>query len=113
MFRTDRNRNPTAFIVQLAAEAGLVLGVDYQQGDSFEVNGQTFFTAKLLGDPGLLTIRVIDKVGFRTLAGAWRWTYVKMPAWVWQGFTAAQKLKFIGYMYAQEGGTEMKGLFPA
>lgn len=120
-FRTDRNRNPTAFTTDLAAEAGLVLGKDYEQGDSFAAGARLLYTAKLLGDPLALTLKVIDEVGFYTQAGAHRWSYIAMPSWVWGKLLSyevspssiySSKIDVIGAMYRVEGGTEMRNLFP-
>jgi hypothetical protein len=72
-FRTDRHNNPTAFTTDIAKLAGLTLGVDYEQGDSF--GGGKYFTARLLGDAVQTTIRVIDRIGFTTSSGSPRWTY--------------------------------------
>jgi hypothetical protein len=109
--RTDENRNPTAFTTAIAKEAGLVSGVDYQIGDPFYVAGQTFYTARLLGDPIAITIKVIDKIGFYTAPPIARWTYIAIPYFLWLELTLDQKKKVIGYMYQNEGGTEMRGLF--
>lgn len=111
-FRTDDNNNPTAFTTDLAAEAGLVLGTDYEQGDSFEAGGHTYFTAKLLGDPLQTTIILIDKVGFYTTMPHQRWTYMALPYHLWLNLNPLQKAYTIGIMYQNEGGTTMKGLFP-
>jgi hypothetical protein len=110
-FRTDRNNNPTAMITQMAEEGGLVLGTDYEQGDSFGSAGTVYFTAKLLGDPIALTIKVIDKLGFYTTAPHARWTYIAIPYDLWLSLTENQKQYVIGFMYGQEGGTEMRSLF--
>lgn len=109
--RTDRNNNPTAFTTAIAKEAGLNDGVDYEQGDPFQAGNQTYYTAKLLGDPLKLTIQVIDKIGFRTINGYCRWTYVQMPTWIWSLLNTEQKIQFVAYMYRNEGGTTMKGIF--
>lgn len=111
MMRTDRNRNPAAFVTDLARQAGLVLGVDYEIGDGFQVGKQTLYTARLLGDPVELTIRVIDKVGYYTKTGAPRWTYIQMPKFVWAMLDPKQKRRVIAEHYRHEGGTEMAGLF--
>jgi hypothetical protein len=114
-FRTDRNNNPAAIITDMAKTGGLVEGTDYVQGDPFTVPGTngpvTYYTAKLLGDPIQLTIRVIDNVGYYTTRGGQRWTYIAMPKFVWDGLDAPTKKKVIGFHYQHEGGTEMKGLF--
>lgn len=118
MFRTDEHTNPTAFTTDIAKEAGLVEGVDYEQGTPFLAPGSTsdsarmFYTAKLLGDPIMLTIRVIDAIGFYTKGGAQRWSYIAMPHFVWNELDLEQKRDVIGFMYQREGGTEMRNLFP-
>lgn len=111
-FRTDLNNNPTAFTTDIAKEALLVEGVDYTQGDSFTSGDRTFYTAKLLGDAGEITIRVIDKLGFYTEPPNARWTYIAIPYHLWMSLTLQQKLYTIGYMYQNEGGTTMKSDFP-
>lgn len=110
-FRTDRNNNPTAMITNLAAEGGLILGTDYETGDPFEVGSITYYTAKLLGDPIALTIKVIDKVGFYNTYNNQRWTYIAIPYFLWSSFDSSTKIKIIAWMYAREGGTELKNLF--
>jgi hypothetical protein len=118
MFRTDENNNPTAFDTALAAEAGLVQHVDYEQGTQFP-DGAQLWTAKLLGDPIAITIRVLDKVGFYVGNGpdptlpnnGQRWTYTAWLYGAWQPLSETQKRAIIGAMYNYEGGTTMKGLF--
>lgn len=111
-FRTDRNNNPTAFTTDLAAEAGLVLGIEYENGDSFKGNLHIYYTAKILGDPIAITIKLIDKVGFHTAGGYPRWTYIDIkPKLVWDILSYGQKVQVIAYMYSQEGGTELAHLF--
>lgn len=111
MFRTDLNNNPTAFTTDLAKEAGLVLGADYEPGDPFEADGRTYFTAKLLGDPIAITIKLINVVGFYTIAPQHRWTYIALPYILWKQLTIDQKRLVIGFMYQMEGGEAMKPLF--
>jgi hypothetical protein len=116
-FRTDLNNNPTAFTTDIAKEAELVLGVDYEQGDSFTVPGpggvmQTLYTAKLLGDPIQITMRVLDSIGFYTKAGAMRWSYIAIPLTTLLQLTEPQMRDVIGFMYQREGGTAMRPLFP-
>lgn len=112
MFRTDRNNNPTAFTTDIALEAHLVQGMDYDVGDPFTVGTVVYHTAKLLKDPVELTITVINAIGFYTISGVQRWTYIGIhPGFIWDMLTGAQKKKVIGFMYSQEGGTAMKGLF--
>ena len=109
--RTDNNNNPAAITTDVAKQGGLVLGTDYVAGDPFPAPS-TLVTAKLLGDPIALTIRVIDKIGYRTKAGAPRWEYTCLPNWLWHQMTPEQKRDQIGYHYFNEGGTAMRGLFP-
>lgn len=109
-FRTDRNNNPAAFTVDIAKQAGLVEGTDYVAGDPFPPPSK-LVTAKLLGDPIQLTIRVIDAIGYYTKAGAPRWEYIAIPKFVWDALEPPVKKKVIGFHYQHEGGTEMKGLF--
>ncbi len=111
-FRTDRNNNPTAFIVQIAQEAGLKLGVDYETGDPFTVDATTYYTAKLLGDPIALTIRVINALSFDTPDGEMRWQYIAIPKFTWDSLTNSQKRDVIGWMYQREGGSAFIPLFP-
>lgn len=115
--RADRNNNPAAFTTAVAQAAGLRLGTDYSHGDAFTVelpdgSAMVLYTARLIGDPVALTIQLIDAIGFHTRAGNWRWTYVKMPTFAWHAFTAELKRDFIGWMYFNEGGTELQHLFP-
>jgi hypothetical protein len=110
MTRADRHNNPAAFTADIAKQGGLIEGTDYVQGDKFP-DPSNLHTAKLLGDPIQLTIRVIDKIGYYTKAGAARWSYVSMPQFVWESLDPPMKKKVIGWHYAHEGGTEMKGLF--
>jgi hypothetical protein len=107
--RTDAHRNPTAFTTDLAKQAGLVEGKDYTVGEAF-AEGR-MHTARLLGDPVQLTIRVIDSVGFYTKMGHQRWSYIAMPTFVWDDLEPVLQKRVIGYMYSREGGTEMKELF--
>lgn len=112
--RTDEHNNPTAFTTDIAKEAGLVLGTDYEAGRPFSVPGntmKTYYTARILGDPIALTIKVIDTIGFYTSHGDIRWIYIGIPKWIWDGLTREQKVKTIGFMYSHEGGTALKGLF--
>lgn len=104
--RTDRNNNPTAMTTDLAKQAGLQEGVDYQVGDSFP-GDNSMHTAKLLGDPVATTIKAIDNVGFTTKSGAPRWTYLSdlgVTNDSWKGMTKDQKVAVIKNMYKHEGG---------
>jgi len=108
--RTDRHNNPTAFTTQIAKQAGLVEGVDYEMGDAFPDN-DNFFTARILKDPIETTLKVIDKIGFFTLSGAPRWSYFAMTEDQWKKLSRKEKIKTIFDMYQQEGGTELTTLF--
>lgn len=111
-FRTDLHRNPAAFTTDIATQASLVLGVDYQVGDPFVVSGHTYYTAHLLGDPIEITKRVIDKIGYFTKGGIPRWIYIAIPKFVWDSLSSDLKRDVIGFHYQHEGGTQMKNLFP-
>lgn len=113
MSRADANNNPAAFTTAIASEAGLVFSTDYVQGDPFTVGGATYYTAKLLGDPVAITIRVIDAIGYKTKAGVERWTYISIPKFVWNSLTSDEKRDVIGYHYQYEGGIALRGLFPS
>jgi hypothetical protein len=111
LFRTDRNNNPTAFTTGIAEEAGLIKGKDYEVGEIFPPPSR-LNTAKLLGDPIEITIRVIDKIGFRTSGNYPRWAYIDVhPKLIWDIMSYGQKLQILAYMYKCEGGTEMEHLF--
>lgn len=115
--RTDDHNNPTAFTTDLAKEAGLIEGADYEQGDPFTVTVSdretaTLYTAKLLGDPIAVTIKVIMAVGFYTRGGQQRWSYIGIPKFVWDEISRATQIDIIGLMYQREGGTAMIPLFP-
>lgn len=114
MMRTDSHNNPAAFTTLIARQAGLREGIDYTIGDSFSAghNSPLEYTARLIGDPIALTIRVIDAVGFYTHTGLKRWEYIGMPAQVWVSLNLAFKAAVIGGMYNREGGTLMLPLFP-
>ena len=110
--RTDENRNPAAFTTDLARQAGLVAGVDYVDGTRFPPPS-TLVTAKILGDPVEVTIRLIDAVGYYTKAlGTPRWAYIAMPKFIWDGLSWEQKRDVVGFHYRMEGGTSMRSLFP-
>lgn len=110
-FRTDRNNNPTAFTADIAKQAGLVLNRDYVPGEPFPAPS-TLVTAKLLGAPIALSIKVIDAVGYYTKGGSLRWVYIGIPKFVWHALTMDQKRDVIGFHYQHEGGTAMRNLFP-
>lgn len=113
--RTDSHNNPTAFTTDVAREAGLAEGTDYTRGDPFKAGNATLYTARLVGDPIAITIRVIDKLSFftqHTNNPVSRWGYIAFPHFVWLALTLPEKRDIIGWMYQREGGTEMRGLFP-
>lgn len=113
MFRTDANNNPAAFTTDIAKQAGLKLGIDYEEGDPFpSPSTSKLITARLLGDPVAITIRVIDVIGYYTQAGNPRWIYIALPKYLWRSMTLDQKRDIIGFHYMHEGGTEMRKLFP-
>jgi hypothetical protein len=115
-YRTDENSNPCAFTTDIAHQGGLIQNTDYVQGTPFEVNAlpesYTLYTAKLLGDPVALSIRVIDNIGYYTRAGAQRWVYIAMPSYVWESLTPDLKRDVIGFHYQREAGVAMRHLFP-
>lgn len=115
--RTDENKNPTAFTTDVARDGGLILGTDYAQGTSFHDGTVLRYTAKILGDPLTVTIKLMDHAGFYTHSGNARWVYmdgpIGIPKRLWVAQTREQKVILIGILYAHEGGTEMKHLFPA
>lgn len=109
-FRTDRNNNPAAFTTDIAKNAGLELNVDYCVGDKFP-EPSNLYTAKLLGNPIEITIRVIDKIGYYTKTGQPRWTYIAVPKFLWDIATPEIKKKIIQFHYQHEGGTELAHLW--
>lgn len=111
MPRTDDHNNPAAITTDIAHQAGLVLGADYEAGAAFPLN-PAMHTARLLGDPVALTIRVIDTIGFYTKGGSQRWTYISMPAFLWKWLNDDEKRDVVGFMYQHEGGVAMRPLFP-
>lgn len=110
--RTDDNNNPTAFTTDVAKLGGLVPGTDYEQGEPFSSDGFFYYTAKLLGDPVEITVRLIDKIGFQTSSGKPRWIYINVPKILWAHLTFEQKRITVGEMYRNEGGMTMRHLFP-
>lgn len=107
-FRTDRHNNPAAFTTDVAASAGLIPGVDYVQGDPFRgADNQTYYTAKLLGDPIATTAKVIDRIGFYTGAGKPRWSYTQSIPGIenWTSMDLSGKANIISQMYKHEGGS--------
>jgi len=116
MTRADRNNSPAAFTTSVAQDGGLTLNVDYAQGDPFTVTDaqgrtETYYTAKLLGDPVALTIRVLDTAGWQTHYGAPRWTYMDLPNATWLKLAEEDKRAIIKLMYHHEGGTALLPLF--
>lgn len=109
-FRTDRHNNPAAITTDLAKQAGLKLGVDYEIGDPFP-NNKKLFTARLKGEPVMLTIFVIDRVGYYTKAGLQRWSYIALPDFIWKSLSFDMKKKVVAFHYKHEGGTELKKYF--
>src|SRR5678816_1276314 len=95
--RTDRHNNPAAITVDVAKQAGLLLGVEYEAGDAFP-NNPKLRTARLLGDPVPLTIRVIDAIGYYTKSGQLRWTYISLPTFVWAFLSTEIKRGVIGFL---------------
>lgn len=110
--RTDRHNNPTAFTTEVAKQAGLVEGVDYERGDPFQHGNKTLYTARLLKDPIETTIQVLDRIGFYTRRGARRWDYIGIPEVVWARLPRDVKVLAILTMYRREGGVELRRLFP-
>lgn len=109
--RTDDNNNPAAIITDVVRQSGLIFGTDWENGTPFP-HPSDLVTARLLGDPVQLTIRIIDVVGYQTHLGNPRWTYINMPKFIWHSLTADQKRDVIGYHYQHEGGTALRHLFP-
>lgn len=109
--RTDRNHNPTAFTTDIARQAGLVKNLDYVDGEPFPPPSK-LVTAKLLGDPVALTIKVIDAIGYKTKGGTPRWIYIDLPEFIWKSLSADEKQDVVGYHYQHEGGSAMRSLFP-
>lgn len=107
--RTDENHNPTAFTTDLARQAGLTLGTDYVAGAPFPIG--PLVTARIIGDPIEVTIRLITAVGYYTRLGKPRWDYIAIPNFVWDSLSRAERVRVIGFHYQREGGTAMKGLF--
>ena len=109
--RTDRHRNPTACTTDVARAGGLVGGIDFENGDSFTTGDKIYYTAKFIGDPIDLTVKMIDKATFYTNTGHQRWSYIAIPSFVWNDLKKAEKVAVIKWMYGREGGTEMGSLF--
>ncbi len=111
MTRADRNNNPAAITTDIAHQAGLILGTDYMLGDPFPVPSK-LYTARLIGNPIELTIKVIDAIGYYTHLGFPRWAYICMPKFIWDSLSPDQKLDVVGFHYRHEGGDQMQNLFP-
>src|ERR1041385_3741405 len=94
--RTDRHRNPIACTTDVARAGGLVGGIDFENGDSFTTGDKIYYTAKFIGDPIDLTVKMI---------------YKAIPSFVWNDLKKAEKVAVIKWMYGREGGTEMGSLF--
>jgi hypothetical protein len=109
MTRADRNNNPAAITTDVAKQGGLVEGTEYVAGDPFPQG--PLVTAKLLGDPVALTIRVIDQITYYTQHGNPRWTYMAIPKKLWDTFSPEQKKVAVGCHYTNEGGVTMQHLF--
>lgn len=110
--RADENRNPAAFTTDIAKQAGLILGTDYEPGTPFPAPSP-LVTAKLLGDPVAITIRVIDAIGHYTHSGAERWAYIAIPEFIWGTLTPDLKRDIVGFHYQREGNNgSMRSLFP-
>ncbi len=110
VMRTDDNNNPAAFTTDVASQV-LELGVDYEIGTGFPAPSR-LITAKLIGDPIAITIKLLDSIGYYTKAGKARWTYIAIPHFIWKLLTYDQKRDIIGFHYQNEGGTAMRHLFP-
>jgi hypothetical protein len=88
-----------------------VENVDWVPGTPFPAPS-TLVTAKLLGDPVAITIRVIDAIGYFTHEGELRWAYIAIPTFVWKELDYTLKRDVVGYHYLHEGGITMRPLFP-
>lgn len=105
--RTDRHNNPTAFTTDIAKQAWLIEWVDYIVWDAFPDN-PNMKTAKLIWDPFEQTIKVIDKIWFKTQSWNSRWTYTD-KLWMtnekWKTLSDEEKKNFITRMYKEEWGS--------
>lgn len=110
--RTDNHNNPTAMTTDIAKLGGLRDGIEYAPGAPFQDGASIYHTAKLIGDPVALTIRVIDEIGFYTSHGGMRWVYLALPKFLWNELNPLEKRDIVGFMYQREGGTAMRDLFP-
>lgn len=109
--RTDRHNNPIAVTTAVCRESNLVAGKDYEEGDPFTVGNLTLYTARFLGDPIQLSLRVLDSATYFTHHGTPRWTYMCITPKLWKSFSDTQRKLTVAEHYQHESGTEMKGLF--
>jgi len=114
-YRTDRHNNPVAatysLFLQAARKGPLEVGKDFERGEPFTAGGRRYYTARVLGDPIDVCIRLIDAVGFYTSRGQKRWDHTALPYEVWFGLDGYLRVYTIWHMYRREGGTVMRPLF--
>jgi len=103
LMRTDRHNNPTAMTTDVARSLGLKEGTDYVKGDPFTSNGNTYYTARLIGDPIETTIKGLDKGGFFTSTGQPRWMHTSIAPEQWRKLSYNQKVDVVKQMYQREG----------
>ena len=96
--RTERNNNPTAMTTDVAKSLWGIEWEDYVQWDSWTNDKwQTFYTAKLLGDPIETTIKLLDRAAstwrwaFYTSWGKQRWSHTAMSDADWLKLTPEEK----------------------
>jgi hypothetical protein len=111
MMRTDRHKNPVAATTDVSRAGGLIGGIDFNNGDSFQVNDKTLYTALFLGDPIDLSIKLITNATFYTRDGHQRWSYIAIPPFLWNSLSQKEKIQVIFWMYKREGGAEMETMF--
>jgi hypothetical protein len=110
--RADRNNNPTAFTTDVAEEAGLVRGKDFNIGDPFQIGNEIYYTAHLLAqNPVPVTISVIDKITFNTKKGMTRWSYINILPSLWNSLIYYEKRFIVAIMYHFEGGSKLDKYF--
>ena len=109
--RTERNNNPTAMTTDVAKSLWGVEWEDYVQWDSWTNDKwQTFYTAKLLGDPIETTIRLLDRAAetgrwaFYTKAWWQRWTHTAMSDADWLKLSPEEKQWVVLKMLKNEWG---------
>ena len=109
--RTERNNNPTAMTSDVARSLWWVEGVDYEVWDSWtNSKGQTYYTARLIGDPIQKTIELLDRAAeswrwaFYTKAGWQRWTYTAMSDAQWLALDYDEKVNKVLDMLKHEWG---------